>query len=38
MLAVLDHLEDQHGSVAEYLLSGGLTEEQLERLRDRLTA
>jgi protein-tyrosine phosphatase len=38
MLAVLDHLEDEHGSVAEYLLSGGLTSEQLERLRDRLTA
>ena len=36
MLVVLDHLEDKHGSVAEYLLSGGLSEEQLERLRDRL--
>jgi protein-tyrosine phosphatase len=38
MLTVLEHLEEEHGSVAEYLRSGGLTDEQLLRLRERLTA
>jgi protein tyrosine/serine phosphatase len=38
MLDVLDHLEDEHGSVADYLRSGGLTDEQLGRLRGRLRA
>jgi protein-tyrosine phosphatase len=36
MLTVLDHLEDTHGSVEAYLRDGGLTDEQVRRLRERL--
>jgi protein tyrosine/serine phosphatase len=36
MLAVLEHLDDEHGSVEEYLRAGGMSEEQLSALRERL--
>jgi protein-tyrosine phosphatase len=37
MLTVLDHLEAEHGSVEAYLREGGLTDDQVRRLRERLT-
>lgn len=37
MLATIDHIATQHGSVRQYLLSIGLTEAVLERLHTRLT-
>jgi protein tyrosine/serine phosphatase len=36
MTAVLDHLEDTYGGVTAYLRAGGMSEEQLSALRDRL--
>ncbi|MBA2681907.1 MAG: tyrosine-protein phosphatase [Ktedonobacteraceae bacterium] len=36
ILATLSYLEQQYGSVKEYLRSIGLTSEQLERLRSIL--
>jgi protein tyrosine/serine phosphatase len=36
MTAVLDHLEEEYGGVAAYLRSGGMTDEQLRALRERL--
>jgi protein tyrosine/serine phosphatase len=36
MTGVLDHLEDRYGGVIAYLRSGGMTEEQLSALRERL--
>jgi protein-tyrosine phosphatase len=36
MLDVLDHLEDRYGGVAGYLRAGGMSEEQLAALRERL--
>jgi protein-tyrosine phosphatase len=36
ILTVLRHLDDEHGGVEGYLRSGGLTDEQVGRLRDRL--
>ena len=36
MLAVLDHLNTRYGGVDAYLRSGGMTNDQLERLRSRL--
>jgi protein tyrosine/serine phosphatase len=36
MTGVLDHLEDRYGGVTAYLRSGGMTEEQLTALRERL--
>jgi protein tyrosine/serine phosphatase len=38
MLTVLEHLETEHGSIEDYLRSGGMTEEQLSALRERLVA
>jgi len=38
MLGVLDHLEVEHGGVEAYLRSGGMTDEQLSALRERLVA
>ena len=38
MLDVLDHLDREHGSVEAYLRSGGMTDEQLSALRERLVA
>ena len=38
MLDVLDHLEVEHGGVEAYLRSGGMTDEQLSALRERLVA
>jgi protein-tyrosine phosphatase len=38
MLTVLDHLERRHGTVEAYLRGGGLTDEQVRRLRDRLVS
>ncbi len=38
MLDVLDHLENEHGGVEAYLRSGGMTDEQLTALRERLVA
>lgn len=38
MLTVLEHLEARHGSVEAYLRTGGLTDEQLGRLRERLVS
>jgi protein tyrosine/serine phosphatase len=36
MARVIATVEDRHGSVAGYLEAGGLTSEQIERLRERL--
>jgi protein tyrosine/serine phosphatase len=36
MLTVLDHLRSRHGGVEEYLRSGGVTDQQLAAIRDRL--
>jgi protein tyrosine/serine phosphatase len=36
MLTALEHLEKQYGGVQGYLRSGGLTQEQVRRLRERL--
>jgi len=38
MLTVLDHLNTRYGGVEAYLRSGGMTADQLERLRARLVA
>jgi len=38
MLDVLEHLEVEHGGVEAYLRSGGMTDEQLSALRERLVA
>lgn len=38
MLTVLDHLNTRYGGVDAYLRSGGMTTDQLERLRSRLVA
>jgi protein tyrosine/serine phosphatase len=38
MLDVLDHLERTYGGVEPYLRAGGLTDEQLRALRERLVA
>lgn len=38
MVTVLDHLNTRYGGVESYLRSGGMTTEQLERLRSRLVA
>ena len=38
MLDVFEHLEDRYGGAAAYLRAGGMTEEQLAALRERLTA
>jgi protein tyrosine/serine phosphatase len=38
MTGVLEHLDDEYGGVEEYLRSGGMTDEQLTALRDRLVA
>jgi protein tyrosine/serine phosphatase len=38
ILTVLAHLDEHHGSVEAYLLSGGMTEEQVRRLRERLVS
>jgi protein-tyrosine phosphatase len=38
MLTVLEHLQQRHGSVEDYLRVGGLTDEQVRRLRDRLVS
>ena len=38
MLAVLETLEREHGSVAEYLRNSGIAEDDLERARTRLRA
>ena len=35
---VLDHLEEKHGGVEAYLRSGGITDEQVNALRERLVA
>jgi len=36
ILAALDHLRSQHGSIRSYLAAGGLTANQLDRLTSRL--
>ncbi|MEJ3656650.1 tyrosine-protein phosphatase [Actinomycetes bacterium KLBMP 9759] len=36
--AVLEHLDHEHGGAAGWLLANGLTQEELDRLRERLTA
>jgi protein-tyrosine phosphatase len=36
ILAVLDHLRTKHGGVEAYLLSGGMTSDDVSTLRDRL--
>jgi protein-tyrosine phosphatase len=38
ILTVLQHLEEQRGGVEAYLRDGGLTEEQVRRLRERLVS
>jgi len=38
MTAVLEHLEDKYGGAEAYLRSGGMTDEQLSALRERLVA
>ena len=38
MAEMLEQLEREHGSVAEYLLDGGATQEDLERARARIRA
>ena len=38
MIRVLEHLETRYGGVEEYLRSGGMSADQLERLRLRLVA
>jgi protein-tyrosine phosphatase len=38
MLGTLQHLHERYGGARAYLLAAGVTEEQLERLRDRLVA
>ena len=38
MYGVLDHLEEQYGGAEAYLRSGGMTDEQLSALRERLVA
>jgi protein tyrosine/serine phosphatase len=38
MLTVLDHLHTRYGGVDAYLRSGGMTDDQLERLRTRLVS
>jgi protein-tyrosine phosphatase len=38
MISVLDHLNTRYGGVEAYLRGGGMTTEQLERLRSRLVA
>jgi protein tyrosine/serine phosphatase len=38
MLTVLEHLDEKYGGVEEYLRAGGMTDDQLQRLRDRLMA
>jgi protein tyrosine/serine phosphatase len=38
MITVLEHLETEHGSIEDYLRSGGMTDEQLSALRERLVA
>lgn len=36
ILAVLDHLDTHHGGVVPFLLSAGVTEAQIARIKDRL--
>ncbi|WP_020573179.1 tyrosine-protein phosphatase [Actinopolymorpha alba] len=36
MLATLDHLQNRHGGVSAYLQAGGLAQEQVDALRERL--
>ena len=36
MLGVLQELERRHGSIEDYLRSGGLSEEDLRLVRERL--
>jgi protein tyrosine/serine phosphatase len=38
MLDVLDHLDERYGGVEAYLRAGGMTDEQLSALRERLVA
>ena len=38
ILAVLEHLTERYGGVEAYLTSGGMTTDQLERLRSRLVS
>jgi hypothetical protein len=38
MARTLDALEEQHGDVRAYLREAGVTEEQLDRLEQRLAA
>jgi hypothetical protein len=38
MQALLEHLERTHGGVEAYLLAGGLTPEEIARVRARLRA
>ena len=38
MLDVLDHLDEEYGGVLPYLRSGGMSDEQLSALRERLVA
>ena len=36
MQGVLDHLDGEYGGVAAYLRAGGMSDEQLRTLRERL--
>jgi protein-tyrosine phosphatase len=36
MVAVIEEIEDRYGDVASYLRAAGLTDEQIQQLRDRL--
>jgi protein tyrosine/serine phosphatase len=38
MMGVVEEIERRYGDVASYLLAAGLTDEQVERLRERLVA
>ena len=38
MLRVLEHLDEKYGGVEAYLRSGGMTDDQLSALRERLVA
>ncbi len=38
MLGVLDHLDDRYGGAESYLRGGGMSDEQLSALRERLVA
>ena len=35
---MLDEIEERYGDVASYLRAAGLSDEQIERLRERLVA